>query len=128
MAIRVPSFTRRYFMAAPALGWNRPLENSGDQAAGLPPEVAQVLEPAMLINYYPSGSLLFMEGQPARGIFLLLQGRVKLMVSAPTGKTLILKMAEEGDALGMASVVCSQPYEATAQIQGSAELGFVRAS
>jgi len=36
---------------------------------------------------YPKGATLFVEGQPARGVFILCSGRVKLSTSSADGKT-----------------------------------------
>ena len=51
---------------------------------------------------YPKGATLFVEGQPARGVFILCSGHVKLSTSASDGKTLILRISEPGDLLGFA--------------------------
>ena len=41
---------------------------------------------------YPKGANLFVEGQPARGIFILGSGRMELSTSSADGKTLILQI------------------------------------
>ena len=46
---------------------------------------------------YPKGANLFVEGQPARGIFILCSGRMALSTSSADGKTLILRIAESGE-------------------------------
>src|SRR5215471_490619 len=42
------------------------------------------------------GSVVFLEGQQARGVYILCQGRAKLMTTNTDGKSLILKIAEPG--------------------------------
>src|ERR1700694_4952302 len=46
---------------------------------------------------YPKGSLLFVEGEQPRGVFILCSGRAKLTTSSSEGKILIVKIAETGE-------------------------------
>jgi len=64
---------------------------------------------------YPKGSLLFVEGEMPRGIFILCSGRAKLTTSSSEGKTLIVKIAEVGEVLGASSTILGKPYEASAE-------------
>ena len=64
---------------------------------------------------YPKGATLFVEGQPARGVFILCSGRVKLSTSSADGKTLILRIAEPGEVLGLPATVTGTCYELTAK-------------
>lgn len=54
-------------------------------------------------SLYPQGAILFSEGEPARGFFLLCSGRVRLCLNSKSGKTLIVKIARPGDILGLAA-------------------------
>ena len=53
--------------------------------------------------------MLFVEGQAPRGIFVLCKGRVKLSICSTDGKTLILKIAEAGEVLGLSASVSGNP-------------------
>jgi CRP/FNR family transcriptional regulator, cyclic AMP receptor protein len=64
---------------------------------------------------HPSGSIIFKEGDPADGIFLVCDGQVKLSATAPGGHTMILKIARPGDVLGLSSMLNYLPHEVTAQ-------------
>jgi CRP-like cAMP-binding protein len=92
----------------------------------LPPALAETLEQEAITTTYPTGAVLFTEGQPARGVFLVRRGRVKLSICGGDGKTLILRLVEPGSPLGVASVVSGRPYEATAEIQEPSEISFLR--
>src|ERR1700746_2185592 len=50
---------------------------------------------------YPKGAMLFVEGKEARGVFILCTGHVKLSTSSADGKTLIVRISEPGDLLGL---------------------------
>ena len=43
-----------------------------------PPTVADALEQEAVTTTYPTGAVLFAEGQAARGVFIVRRGRVKL--------------------------------------------------
>src|SRR3974390_1201287 len=74
---------------------------------------------------YPKGATLFVEGQPARGVFILCSGRVKLSTSSADGKTLILRIAEPGEVLGLPATVTGTSYELTADIIEPAQANFI---
>src|SRR5579862_8099705 len=77
---------------------------------------------------YPTGAVLFAEGQSPRGIFIVRRGRVKLSICGSDGRTLILRMVEPGCLLGVAAVVSGCAYEATAETQEPSEISFLRHS
>jgi CRP/FNR family transcriptional regulator, cyclic AMP receptor protein len=74
---------------------------------------------------YPEGAVVLMEGQAARGIYIVCQGRVKLMTNNADGKTLIVKIAGPGEVLGLQSVVADLPYELTAETLQPSQLAYV---
>jgi len=94
----------------------------------LPPVVSRELEAVTLTNTYPTGAVLFAEAQAPRGVFAVLRGRVKLSVCASDGRTLILRLADAGEILGVAAAVSGREYEATAETQKPCEISFMRGS
>lgn len=89
---------------------------------------AEAVEETAVTTTYPTGAVLFAEGQAPRGVFVVRRGRVKLSVCGSDGRTLILRMVEAGDLLGAASAVSGREYEATAEIQEPSEISFLRQS
>jgi CRP/FNR family cyclic AMP-dependent transcriptional regulator len=75
---------------------------------------------------YPKGAVLFMEGQAARGVFVLCMGQVKLSLSARDGKTLILKIVEPGEVLGLSATLSGKSYELTAETIDPCQVTFVK--
>ncbi len=75
---------------------------------------------------YPEGSVVFLEGQDARGVYILCQGRAKLMTTNADGKSLILKIAEPGTMLGLHSVISGRPHEVTVETLQPSQLAFIR--
>jgi CRP/FNR family cyclic AMP-dependent transcriptional regulator len=94
----------------------------------LPPVVAEALEQEAVTTTYPTGAVLFAEGQASRGIFVVRRGRVKLSICGSDGRTLILRIVEPGCPLGVAAVVSGRQYEATAETQEPSEISFLRQS
>jgi CRP/FNR family transcriptional regulator, cyclic AMP receptor protein len=92
----------------------------------LPPAVVDALEQEALTTTYPTGAVLFAEGQAPRGVFIVRRGRVKLSICGSDGRTLILRIIEAGDPLGVAAVVSGRQYEATAETQEPCEISFLR--
>ena len=75
---------------------------------------------------YPEGAVLFLEGQAPRGIFVLCTGQVKVSLSARDGKTLILRIVEPGEVLGLSATVSDHPYELTAETMEPCQVNFVK--
>jgi CRP/FNR family transcriptional regulator len=77
-------------------------------------------------SFYPAGSRLFLENEPAKGIFLLCSGKVKLSVSSKGGKTLILQLARPGEIIGLSAAMSGIPYEVTAEALYPSQVSFIR--
>ena len=69
--------------------------------------------------------MLFVEGQSPRGVFILCSGKVKLSTSSADGKTLILRISEIGEVLGLAAVVSGKPFQATAEVLEPTQANFI---
>jgi CRP/FNR family transcriptional regulator, cyclic AMP receptor protein len=74
---------------------------------------------------FPEGALVFVEGQAARGVYVLCQGRAKLMATSRDGRTLILKIAEPGEILGLHAVIGGTAYEVTVETLQPSQLAFI---
>ncbi len=74
----------------------------------------------------PKGTVLFREGQAARGIFLLCQGRVRLSVCSESGRRMSLRVATSGEVLGLSAAVAGGHYEVTAEALEELQVGVVR--
>jgi CRP/FNR family transcriptional regulator, cyclic AMP receptor protein len=92
----------------------------------LPAAALQAFEAIKYATAYPKGAVLFVEGQAPRGIFVLCKGRVKLSICATDGKTLIVKIAEPGEVLGLSASVSGKPYELTAETIDPCQVNFVK--
>ena len=75
---------------------------------------------------YPKGAILFVEGQEPRGVFILCTGRVKLYGAAASGKSVIFRIADAGEIIGLPSTLSEKPYEVTAEALEPTQANFIR--
>jgi CRP/FNR family transcriptional regulator, cyclic AMP receptor protein len=91
----------------------------------LSPSAVQRLSAITSASSYPKGAALFVEGQTARGVFILCSGRVKLSTSSVDGRTLIVRIAEPGEVLGLPATVTGKAYELSAEILEPTQANFI---
>jgi len=92
----------------------------------LPPAALETFESIKFVTAYPQGAVLFVEGQLPRGIFVLCKGSVKLSINSPSGRTMIVKLAEPGEVLGLSATISGKPYEVTAETIDPCQINFVK--
>lgn len=92
----------------------------------LSPSDAAAFEAIKVTTTYPSGAVLFVEGETPRGVFMLSGGRAKLSIGSASGKVMILKIAQPGEVLGLHAVVSKSVFQATAQTIEPCQISFVR--
>jgi len=91
----------------------------------LPAQTGQRLNDIKSTAVYPKGAMLFIEGQMPRGVFVLCSGKVKLSMTSREGKTIITKISDAGDVLGLNAVISNVPYEVTAEMMEPGQANFV---
>ena len=78
-----------------------------------------------LDSLHGRGSVLFAEGEPARGIYILRTGRATVSISSSEGRVVILRMAHAGDVLGLNAVLRNCAYEATVKTLEPSRVNFI---
>lgn len=91
----------------------------------LPPLALQKLNDIKSTAIYPKSAMLFLEGQQPRGVFVLCAGKAKLSTSSSEGKTIIVKLSEPGDVLGLNATISGRPYEITAEMVEPGQANFI---
>lgn len=92
----------------------------------LQPQAVEALDSIKYTSVYPPGSLLFVQGQMPRGVYILCTGRAKISTCSNEGKTLILKIAEAGEVLGLSATILGKPYEVSAETVEPTQVNFVK--
>lgn len=94
----------------------------------LSPESVRALDSVKISNTYSTGSMLFVEGQPAGGIYMLCHGEAKLHTSSRDGKVVILHVARAGELLGLSAVVSGDVYEVSAEVIEPCRVNYISRS
>jgi CRP/FNR family transcriptional regulator len=92
----------------------------------LPSDALQSFDAIKDISVAHRGAVLFAEGRPPRGIFVLCDGRAKLSICSANGKRLMLRIAGPGEVLGLSASMSGKPYELTAELLDTSQIAFVR--
>jgi CRP/FNR family transcriptional regulator, cyclic AMP receptor protein len=66
-----------------------------------------------LNSFHGRGRVLFAEGEPARGVYILRTGRATVSISSSEGRVVMLRLAQAGDVLGLSPVLRNRPYDTT---------------
>jgi CRP/FNR family transcriptional regulator, cyclic AMP receptor protein len=74
---------------------------------------------------YGPNIVLFAEKEAARGLFVVLEGEIRLSINSSEGKRLSLRIARKGDVLGLSSALSGGPYEMTAETLYPAKVALV---
>jgi len=91
----------------------------------LPLPAVQKLNDIKSTAIYPKSAVLFIEGQRPRGVFVLCTGKAKLSTSSSEGKTIITKISQPGDVLGLNATISNHPYEVTAEMIEPGQANFI---
>jgi len=87
--------------------------------------VLEGFEALSSLESYPKGAILFVEGQGAHGVYILSTGRVKLTANSAEGKSLLLRVAEPGEVIGLPGTLSGKTYVLTAEALEPVEANFI---
>ena len=71
------------------------------------------------------GTVLFAEGEPARGVYILQTGRATVSISSIEGRIVTLRLAQSGDVLGLNSVLRNCSYDTTLKTLEPCRIDFI---
>jgi CRP/FNR family transcriptional regulator, cyclic AMP receptor protein len=80
------------------------------------------IEAVTCTSLYRGKTGLFAEGDAPRHVFILCTGKVKISTSSKLGKSIITRIAEPGDVLGLNAVVSNRAYGATAEMMTTGQV------
>ncbi len=92
----------------------------------MPSDALQAFDQIKTVAAFPKSTLLFQEGRPSKGIYVLCDGRAKLSICSETGKRLMLRIAGPGEVLGLGATMAGTPYEVTAELLDSSQVVFIK--
>ncbi|MFZ0743043.1 MAG: Crp/Fnr family transcriptional regulator [Terracidiphilus sp.] len=91
------------------------VERTGEFFSKLSPAAFKDLAMLQYPSSYAANVIVFSEKEEARGVFVVLEGEVKLSINSSDGRRLSLSIARKGDILGLSSALTGSPYEMTAE-------------
>lgn len=88
------------------------------------PEVVQGLAKISTPVEAAKGAVLFRQGDPVKGVFVINRGRILLSMSRGA-KRMKYRTVGPGYVIGLPATLTGQPYSLTAEVQQKVEMGFV---
>ncbi len=92
----------------------------------MPADALQAFDAIKSVQVQPKNTVLFAEGRPSKGIYVLCDGRAKLSICSENGKRLMLRIAGPGEVLGLGATMALTPYEVTAELLDASQVVFVK--
>src|SRR5579859_632059 len=77
-------------------------------------EAWKQLSEAHILREYPVGSVLYMQGKPAQGVYVIGSGRVEVTIAADD-QQLLLRVAGPGTVLGAGPALNGREHDTTAR-------------
>ncbi len=96
-------------MTSPAASWRQLPYFTGLDAEDLKRLAGEVLE-----RSFARGEILFLAGEPCRGLYVVKSGRVRIFKSSPKGREQVLLIAHPGDSFNDVPVFDGGPNPASA--------------
>jgi len=91
----------------------------------LPKSALAELDAISSPSNYAKNGVLFVEGQEPRGVFVICDGRVQLSTSSSHGKSVLVRVAEAGEMVGLPGCISGKPYELTAEALEPLRANFI---
>jgi len=91
----------------------------------LPHAALSALNSLRQTSIYPKGVMLFVEGQPTRGLYIMCAGEAKLYVNSADGQSLTLRVVEHGEVLGLSSLIGDERCPVTAETLCPSQVSFI---
>jgi CRP/FNR family transcriptional regulator len=91
----------------------------------LSPAALQDFQSMQFPSSFAANVVIFSEKDPAQGIYIVLEGEVKVSLNSSEGRRLSLSIARKGEILGMASTLAGSPYDVTAETVYSAKVAHI---
>jgi len=77
------------------------------------------------LTLYPAGAMLLREGQIPRGVYIICSGRAKLSLEARDNKTVILKIADRRQLIGLSAIVSNRPSPMTVTTLETSQVKYI---
>src|SRR6202041_2511477 len=90
----------------------------------LSPELLQALRGIKTVRQFPKGALLFQQGFPVKGVYLVESGEVRILLPTGQRQKQLLEVAGPGALLGLSDSMSGENYRVTAEAGAQTIAGF----
>jgi CRP/FNR family transcriptional regulator len=91
----------------------------------LSPAALQDLTSMQFPSSYAANVVLFSEKDDSNGLFIVLEGEIKVSINSSEGRRLSLSIARKGEILGLASALSGSAYDVTAETLYPAKVAHI---
>jgi CRP-like cAMP-binding protein len=91
------------------------------------PELSAALQQLGSVEMQRKGTVLFREGDPARGVYLIVAGAATLSLATDDGRNITVRNVGPGFLLGLPGTILSRNYLFTAKLAQDSRVTFVPA-
>lgn len=77
------------------------------------------------MNRYKKKQVIFYEGNDPYGVHCVRKGKIKLYRTSPQGREQVVRLVQEGEAMGFKSLLSSDKYSLTAEVLEDSEICFL---
>lgn len=89
------------------------------------PELMTALQHLGSAEVQQKGTILFREGDPARGVYLIVRGSANLSIHADDGRNIAVRSVGPGYLLGLPGTILNRGYLFTAKLTQDSRVTFV---
>lgn len=93
--------------------------------SGLSPEEVRLLALRFVRRHFSAGELLFSEGDPCRGLYIIDSGRLRIFKSSVSGREQVLAVEGPGSSVAELPVFDGGPYPASVSAVDDAQILFI---
>lgn len=94
--------------------WRHPFAPRTPVFLSLPTSELNTLNGLGMERSFAAGQALFREDDPAKHVYRVLEGRIKIIATSSAGRAHIVRVLYPGDVLGMSAVLAKAPHEVEA--------------
>jgi CRP/FNR family cyclic AMP-dependent transcriptional regulator len=92
---------------------------------GLSPETVQTFESAKQTRSLPKNALIFAEGDKPEAVYLLREGRARLILDLGRKREQVVRIAEPKEVLGLSATIANEPYEVSIKTMTPCRVDFI---
>lgn len=93
---------------------------------GLSRECSEALSKLSARQSFREGELVYTEGEPATGAYIVQQGKVKLVANSSDGKALILRIAGPGEIISLSAALSQRANDTSALVVEPTVVSYIK--